>query len=539
MVKLMRYAIPVLVVFAVISLVSWTVQSPFKTSAAQVAEQPADDLGRLIDKINQHFREQWQQQNLEPAALADDLTVLRRLTLSLFGTVPSLEEIRAFEADTGTDRLAHWTNRMLEDNRMHHYLAERLARTYVGTELQPFLIYRRDQFIDWLASQLKKNTPYDELVQQIISEQGYWTGTPATNFITATIVEGNAIDESELTTRTARAFLGTHLDCAQCHDDFFTPWKQSDFHSLAAFYGQSSVSAAGVGDNPDKQYKWDDGRSQKKQIVSPLVPYQPDLLPNSGTHRQRLAGWVTHPKNRRFSRAIVNRVWALLFGKPYVEPVDQLPDPAETSEDDLLNILADDLVQHNFNLRRLVRIITGLQVFRQSSAISAMPEPKTEQMIDHWAVFPLIRLRSEQIVGAMLQASSIKTVDQNTHFLIRFQKYFQQNDFVQEYGDMGTNELESKPGTIPQALMRMNGNLPNEMLKTNAINAAGRISGLSESNETCLEACYLVCLTRRPTKMEQKYFLQQLEGANQNQRARMIEDIFWSLFNSPEFAWNH
>jgi hypothetical protein len=55
----------------------------------------------------------------------------------------------------------------------------------------------------------------------------------------------------------------------------------------------------------------------------------------------------------------------------------------------------------------------------------------------------------------------------------------------------------------------------------------------------CLETCYLVCLGRRPTREEQEHFLPQLRGAGRGDRPRVVEDIFWTLFNSPEFAWNH
>src|SRR5206468_647390 len=113
--------------------------------------------------------------------------------------------------------------RMLDDQRFAYYFAERLARSYVGTEAGQFLIFRRDRFVEWLSDELRKNTPYDDVVRSMISAQGLWTGEPATNFVTAGINEGN-IDENKLAGKTVRAFLGQRIDCAQCHDHPFDNW---------------------------------------------------------------------------------------------------------------------------------------------------------------------------------------------------------------------------------------------------------------------------------------------------------------------------
>src|SRR6185295_13277272 len=97
---------------------------------------------------------------LEPAPSADQLTIARRLSLALVGTVPSLEEIRALEAVPAEQRVAWWTNHLLEDQRFADYWAERLARIYVGNEQGNIVLFRRRRFALWLGDQLAKNTPY-------------------------------------------------------------------------------------------------------------------------------------------------------------------------------------------------------------------------------------------------------------------------------------------------------------------------------------------------------------------------------------------
>src|SRR5207237_718291 len=109
-----------------------------------------------------------------------------------------------------------------------------------------------------------------------------------------------------------------------------------------------------------------------------------------------------------------------------------------------------------------------------------------------WAVFPMTRLRPEQIIGAMLQANSVQTIDQNSHLVVRLMRFFRERGFVNEYGDLGDAELQEQTATITQALQRMNGDLARDILRANPFNATGRIASTARSDETCLETCFLV-----------------------------------------------
>ena len=157
-----------------------------KSDKAWPDNRPADDIGQTLAQLDAEFRQHWQDQQLQAAPSADDLTIARRLSLALTGAVPSVEEIRALENVPADDRLEWWTSHLLEDRRHSDYLAERLARAFVGNENGPFIIYRRLRFVRWLSDQIEANTPYDEVVRRLISESGVWTGKPAANFITAT-----------------------------------------------------------------------------------------------------------------------------------------------------------------------------------------------------------------------------------------------------------------------------------------------------------------------------------------------------------------
>lgn len=500
-------------------------------SKVQVRVPVAPEVVAQVDRL---FRDQWTEDGLEPARRASELTILRRMELALTGSIPSLEEIRRFETGPSGQRLDDRLDGLFRDRRFSDYLAERLARAYVGTEGGPFLVYRRRRFLTWLSDQLLANRPYDQLVRELIAAKGLWTDQPATNFVTVTYnPETERPDPERLAGRTTRAFLGVRIDCAQCHDHPFQPWKQSDFQGLAAFFGQVGSGLTGIRDR-STEFEVTDRKTGRQETIEPHVPFLPELRPTEGTRRSQLARWVTHPKNPHFSRATVNRVWALLFGRALVEPIDDLPPEDELPP--VLIRLAEDFTRHGYDLQRLIRLIVATQVFQRESATDG---DVTEAQELGWAVFPITRLRPEQIVGGVIQAGSLSTIDGDSPILIRLARSIGERDFVSRYGDTGEDEFNAGCGTIPQRLLMMNGELVQEKTKDSLFNAAKRIGSLAPTDRAAVEVAYLTVLTRRPTLEESAHFDARLAGTRGDERSQRMTDLFWALLNATEFSWNH
>jgi hypothetical protein len=498
----------------------------------------APSFAAVVGRIDADFRRQWSEKRLRPAPRAADLAVVRRLSLALTGTLPSLQEIRQFETWSGGAAVQWWLAGLFRDRRCADYLAERLARAFVGTEDGPFLLYRRRRLVSWLSDRLLANRPYDALVRDLIDSDGLWTDRPATNFVTVTVEanNGNRPNANRLAARVSRAFLGVRLDCAQCHNHPFEKrWKQSTFQGLAAFFGQTRLGLTGLHDGTD-EFRIENRKTGKRERVEPAVPrdLHPELLPADGSRRARLARWVTHPNNVTFARATVNRVWALLFGKPLVEPVDDILSAGDPPL--ALRLLADDFAGHGFDLRRLIRLIAATEVFQLDSAAG---HEITEDHELHWAVFPLTRLRPEQVVGSVLQAASLPTINGDSHILVQLVRYFGEKEFVRRYGDTGADEFDARGGTIPQRLLLMNGGLVKEKTRPGLFNAATRIGWLAPDDRKAVETAYLVILTRPPTPAEAAHFQRRLAGTEGRERSRRMEDLFWVLINSTEFSWNH
>ena len=213
-------------------------------SPAPTADTPA------IDRL---LAARWADAGLEPAAPAPELTVLRRAWLALAGTIPSLEEIRRFEADPRPDRLDLAIAALLADRRSAEALARRLAPVLVGEDVGQFIVFRRDRFTTWLADQLHANRPWDRIVHDMVASRGLWTDTPAVNFVTQAAEQGR-INADTLAGRACRAFLGQRIDCAQCHDHPFAAWKQPQFEGLAACFAQARLTGVGVEDDRDEPF---------------------------------------------------------------------------------------------------------------------------------------------------------------------------------------------------------------------------------------------------------------------------------------------
>ncbi len=518
-------------------------------SVSVVPAWKSTDLRHTVAKLDAAFEEDWKAAGLQPTSRADDLTIARRIALGLMGTIPSLEEIRALEKLPPEQRLPSWLEHVFSDRRYADFIAERLARCYVGTKEGQFILYRRRRFVSWLSDQLAANRPYDSLVRDLVAGNGIWTDEPAVNFITVTLDanEEQQPDPVLLAGATARAFLGMRIDCLQCHDDRLgtvtlgTPEEpreglQQDFHRLAAFYSETELSLLGVDDEVGRGYRYKFLGEDHDELVPPVVPFGQEWVPKGGTRREQLAGWLTDPRNKPFARAIVNRMWAILFGKPLVEPIDDIPliGPHPRA----LEILADDFIEHGYDLRRLITIIVASRPFQLSSTSDAFTI--TDRHQEHWAAFPLVRLRPEQIAGSIVQACSLTTIDARSHILQQLIAYFQSADFVQRYGDKGEDEFVDRGGTVTQRLLLMNGDLVKEWTEENAIrNASSRIRILCPDPEKAVEVTYLCVLTRRPTPREAAYFTQRISETPKQKRQEVLEDLFWVLINGTEFSWNH
>jgi hypothetical protein len=560
-------------VIAIVSGVAWatTPRARLSRPADEVVVSVVPSILATAKEVDLAIDREIELRKLPKAEQADWHTIARRLSLALIGNSLSLEEVRVLEQIPEQDRISWWTDYLLRDRRSADYLAERWTRATVGTNNGPFLLFRRRKYVDWMADQLEQNKPFDTIVRKLICSQGSWTDAPEVNFLTATMddADNKKPDAVRLAGRTSRAFLAQRIDCLQCHQDYlgkvgFTdqlqstdevqesdsqdqrfptntrPGEQADFHQLAAFFSGVRMENPLVGlRNKPTDYRIKYLNEDEETAVTPAVPYRHDLLPDHGSPRERLAAWVTHPENRAFARSTVNRVWAMMFGKAIVEPVDSIPLSGRLPES--LEILANDFSRHGYDLQRLIRTIACTEVFRRDSRMDDESGIEIDQRFEQcWAVYPLSQLRPEQVAASIHQASRIKAIDQSSSIVSQLELFDGVNDFTKAYGDRGEDEFSEQSVTIPQRLLVMNGSFVSERIKNNPVmNAATRIAELTRDDRAAVTSAYLCTLNRHPTDVELTAFCEQLHGKRGRERSQLVGSMFWTLFNCTEFQWNH
>ena len=498
-----------------------------------------------VQRVNADWKHTLANHGLDHANPANWLTVCRRLSLALVGNGLSLEEIRALEQIEESRRERVHLENLLQDQRFHHYWAERWSRFLVGTDGGQFIAYRRRRFRVWLAEVFAANERYDRMVRELLTAEGLWTDKPQVNFVTATFDSNDgSADPIRLAARTSRVFLGLRIDCLQCHNDFLgnvnlgdaqkpREGMQQDFHELAAFFTSAKTNGLqGVRDGVvDYSYKY--LNDEQETDVQAGVPFLPELLPEEGKPRARLAAWVTHPENIQAARAAVSHVWALMFGRSMGEAVDNLP--LDELSHPMMDTMARDFVAHGFNIRRLIRVIAESEAFRVDSRSEFEITPEHEL---NFAVFPLVRLRPEQVAGSIIQAARIKTTDRDSSFVLQLQTMTGTNDFVTQYGDIGEDEFNSDSITITQRLLMMNGNLLGGLVEANPIlNTSAHVGMFARDSAHTVETLYLAAFNRYPTPAEKKHFVSRIDCSEDSGEA--IEDLVWILLNSSELAWNH
>ena len=175
---------------------------------------------------------------------AADEVFLRRVWLDLAGRAPTGAEAAAFLDDPDPRKRAKLIDALLaSEAHVSHAFNQwadilRLKSRYTNTANVVPAAYAR-----WLRESLRTNKPYDRFVREMLSAKGLAWDDGAVGYYLRD--PGMPLDNLALT---SRVFLGTRIECAQCHDHPFDQWKQTQFYRLAAYtYGNQTLNEAYAG----------------------------------------------------------------------------------------------------------------------------------------------------------------------------------------------------------------------------------------------------------------------------------------------------
>jgi hypothetical protein len=478
----------------------------------------------------------WQQQGVVSAGPAADEELLRRVFLDLSGRTPSVMEVRNYLADTSPDRYEALVDRLLSsrDHATHLATVWRTALLPEGVDLTRF--GGIPAFDAWLSEQFGKNIPYDQLARTLLLAEGRLSRSGPLLFYSAL-----KLDADQLAGRTARVFLGLRLDCAQCHDDPFEPWTQKDFWSFAAFFARISRPQAALESVSTVMQVRDVDRGEVKMPDSD-VPVMPKFLdgsnlddsPQAAARRAQLAQWLASPDNPYFARAAVNRVWAHLFGRGIVDPVDGFGKRHPSRSDELLDLLAGRFIASGFDLRDTLRAVVLSRPYRLASG-AEHEDPKRREW---FAQMNVKMLTPEQVYDCISVASMLTDAQQESFAIVRMGNSGR-DEFLRQFQTLAGRPTEYQGG-IPQALTLMNGSL---ISGATGLASSGLLKSLDApffTDDQRIEVLYLATLSRRPSadewKLLREYVADREAGISVQEP---LADILWGLLNSAEFMMNH
>ncbi len=526
------------------------------------------DVSEMSKVINQHLEASWVANKITPSGYVDDFDFIRRASLDIIGRIARADEILKYMKYPEDRR----RSMIIEDLLKHEDYAKHWAHLWANWLLTRAGDFGRgkyhDQMVVWLQDQFAQNKPYHEWVSKLMTASGKNSENGAVNFFLAHLGERIPQEKQReegqfemvpLTSRITRVFLGTQVQCAQCHaHPFFDSLKQESFWGVNAFLRQlrpEGMLNRNQGNRmalPDLTLQDDPSINVDANVLFEMRNgkvrlWHAEFLPPPGKERgvrldpakkgverrEELARLLV--EHEMFTKAIVNRMWGLFFGRGFVNPIDDFNDNNQPSHPELLKALAERFKHYNYDLKKLIRWMTHSNAYHLSYVAN-----KTNDKVEHETQFSRMVMKAltpEQLFESLMTA----TLAENG--MTAEQRRTQRNEWlgqlITNFGDDEGNEVTFN-GTIVQALLMMNGRNINEAISSpkGAVAVAMATKG---TPERIIRELYLMALNRPPKKTELASIYQKMQlrpGFRDSPKA-MFEDLYWALLNSNEFIINH
>ena len=470
-----------------------------------------------------------------PSDLCDDSTFIRRATIDVAGRLPSVEEVRSFLCDKDPARRERLVQRLLASKEFADIWVMKWAEL-LEIRSRDNAVYPKsaELYFEWLRDQMMTNAPLDRIVQELLTASGSNLRHPEANYYQ---IEPDTLKLAE---NTAQVFLGTRIQCAQCHNHPFDRWTMNDYYSFAAFFAQTGRKP---GDDPRETVIFERGSGEVKNPVTGAA-MRPKFLGGETpevkgeTRREALAKWLTSSENPYFARNIANLVWSHFIGRGIVEPVDDARISNPPSNSELLDALARRLVEYRYDLKRLVKDICTSRTYQLSTRANASNGSDER----NFSKASIRRIRAEVLLDCISQvtgtqdkfnglprgARAVQIADGNTgtYFLKTFGRASRTS--------VCSCEVKTDPN-LSQALHLLNGDTLQSKIEQGGV--VKKQLKENKGRSEIIADLYLRCFSREPTTEE----LAKLEAFfdEDDKPERVLNDIFWSLLNAKEFVFNH
>jgi hypothetical protein len=538
--------------------------------------------------------------NMVPSKLSGDTEFLRRVTIDTIGCLPSPNEVRAFLADRDTHKRAKAIDRLLAHPLHAALWATRLC-DITGANVNEMegpaeqRAGRAKMWHAWFRRRLVRNLPYDQIVRGVLcatSRNGQdvrrWIADEAA--LSRAAAKGDAgayarrasldlfwrrtggedfFPLEQMAERTAAAFLGVRLECAQCHKHPFDRWTQADYRAFANVFAQVKLGSspevrAGVAELLEERRRAIPGKAgppvprlqevyvsnrSLRRLSDPETDglLEPRALGGpriglDGDARTQLFAWLVRPDNPFFARSFVNRVWAHYFGSGLVEPVDNFSAANPPSNGRLLDALARDFSAHGYDIHLLECTILTSRTYQ----VSARPNATNAGDRTNFSHARPRRLMAEVVVDVLNSALGVSEgfgndMPPGTHAIEVAPNRVANGDLDYIFQIFGRPprtatcdcERPAEPA-LPQTLFLMTDqNLLRKL-------AGGRLRHLLTGRKTdgqVLDELFLATLSRHPREREKRAALEHVRTKQDRQAA--FVNVLWALLNTREFILNH
>jgi hypothetical protein len=522
---------------------------------------PASDLlpkDRPIPSVIDHYINlQITEQGVKPAPLADDATLLRRLTLDLNGRIPTAAEYADYAGSSDPRKKEKLVDRLMASPAFVRHQVEELDAMLVV----PGASSRRGttgSVREYLTRAVKENRGWDKIYRDLMTaDDKVEKGSSA--FLKARIK-----DQDRLTTDVSVLFFGVNISCAQCHDHpLVEDWKQEHFYGLKSFLARTYEAGANlaerdtgvvsfktpknenktarmmfltgkvidapgmVADPKDKNKKKGDAKVDK----TALPPAAPKF-----SARTTLIDLSLQPDQRHFfAKSIVNRTWHRLFGLGLVSPIDQMHSANDPSHPELLDWLARDTAEHGYDLRRLIRGMVLSDAYARSSVYEGEKQPVGK-------LFAVARLRP---LTPMQLATSIRVGVSAPEYLgvaVKPDEREKRLEAMENSGRGFASQLEQPRDdfqiSVMEALLFSNSDrVQKEFLSDSTDRVIGMLK--TEKNlDRVADVLFTNVLIRKPTPQEKAAVVDYL-NSRKDRPVEALRQVTWAMIASAEFRFNY
>jgi hypothetical protein len=531
----------------------------------------AMDPAQAVDRF---LKLAWEQHRIKPAKQSTDATFLRRLFLDLVGRIPAQEEAATLLDNRSSDRRSQWIQQLLKHPEHPRHLREVFDVVLMdrrGAKAEDSR--EKHLWFQFLESSFRENRPWDEVVRQlIVARPGDAEDRGSTWFLYERRNNAQAMAEA-----IAPVVYGVQIKCAQCHDHMvareikqahywgtvaaflrsknvetpdgpavaesaiggfvsFANLKKESQQALLTFFNQRQVDEV----RPKEGEKEVDA-PELYRVPPPAEKTKPVVASIPKFSRREAFARVVTEDNPLLARAMVNRIWALLFGRGIVHPVDLMDSKHPPTHPELLDWLSEDFARHGYDVRRLIDLLCRTKAYQLDSRAdpvkpSKPSAPKSEKAgtglpeADAFARFQPKPLIAEQLIRSLLAAQGPS--GEEGQKLVGLTSTQLRRSFAKEFPDVFAAEYQP---SLQQAMFLSNSPIMENLLKPVPGSLSERLAREPDVDRRIQQAFQAVFL-RDPDPEESRVALEFL-------RPRSIEagvqQLLWSMFTSAEFQLNH